>query len=265
MNSFPKFLSKTLILGSLAAAMVLPAACGPSQQQIEKAVGDYIQKNPQALQKPIQDAMKAARPQRPPELPLADRIKQAIKVPVDNAPIKGAENAPVTVVIFSDFQCPFCKRVLPTLEQISKEYDGKVRLAFRHNPLPFHPNAMPAAKASMAAKDQGKFWQMHDALFANQQDLSEAGIMKAAKEAGLDLKKFEVDFKSNKYDTVIKEDMEFARNNGATGTPAFFINGVALKGAQPFPAFKQIIEAMLNPGSAPSANAAAAAPAPKAE
>lgn len=265
MKSFPKTLSKLLLGAALAAALVVPTACGPSQEQLEKAVGDYIQKNPQALQKPIQEAMKASRPQRPPELPLAERIKNAIKVPIDNAPTKGAENAQITMVVFSEFQCPFCKRVLPTVEQILKEYDGKVRLAFRHNPLPFHPNAMPAAKASMAAKDQGKFWEMHDALFANQQDLSEAGIMKAAKEAGLDLKKFEVDFKSTKYDTVIKEDMEFARANGATGTPAFFINGVALKGAQPFPAFKQIIEALLNPGSVPPAPAAAnaAAPAPK--
>ena len=267
MNSFPKSFPKIFILGTLAAALFLPAACGPSPQQLEKAVGEYIQKNPQALQKPIQEAMKAQRPQRQPELPLEERIKKAIKVPVETSALKGPENAPVTVVIFSDFQCPFCKRVLPTLEQIQKDYGDKVKVAFKHNPLPFHPNAMPAAKASMAAKDQGKFWQMHDALFANQQDLSEAGIMKSAKEAGLDLKKFEVDFKSTKYDTVIKEDMEFARANGASGTPAFFINGVALKGAQPFPAFKQVIDALLNPGSvppaAPKAEANAAPPAAK--
>ncbi len=263
MIPYSKKLSGFLVLGSLAAALFLPTACGPSQQALEKAVGDYLQKNPQALQKPLQEALKAQRPARPPELPLAERIKQAIKVPIDKAPVKGAENAPVTIVMFSDFQCPFCKRVEPTVDQIMKEYDGKVKVAFRQNPLPFHPNAMPAAKASLAAKDQGKFWQMHDALFNNQADLSEAGILKAAKEAGLDMKKFEADWKSNKYDTVIQEDLEFARNNGVSGTPAFFINGVSLKGAQPFPAFKQVIDAVLNPGSIPAAPAAAA-PAPAA-
>jgi protein-disulfide isomerase len=251
-NLSPKnWLSLALCLGILA---ILPA-CGPSQGQIEKAVGDYIQKNPQALQKPIQEAMKANRPQRAPELPLAERIKKAVEVPIDKAPVKGAADAKVTIVEFSDFQCPFCKRVNPTIDQIMKEYDGKVKLAFRHNPLPFHKDAMPAAKASMAAKDQGKFWEMHDALFATQTDLSEAGIMKAAKEAGLDLKKFEVDFKSTKNDAVIQEDMEFAKSHGASGTPAFFINGVLVKGAQPFPSFKTVIDGVLDPSSIPAAPA----------
>ncbi|HKX11508.1 MAG TPA: thioredoxin domain-containing protein [bacterium] len=234
---------------------VLPA-CGPSPAQLEKAVGDYIQKNPQALQKPIQDAMKANRPQRAPELPLAERIKKAIQVPIDKAPVKGPANAPITIVEFSEFQCPFCKRVLPTVDQVMKEYDGKVKIAFRHNPLPFHKDAMPAAK------DQGKFWEMHDALFATQQDLSEPAILKAAQSVGLDMKKFEADFKSTKYDAVIQEDMEFAKSNGATGTPAFFINGVMIKGAQPFPSFKVVIDGLLNPASIPAA-APAASPAAK--
>jgi len=261
-KSYSKMLSGLLVLSALAGALFLPA-CGPSQQALEKAVGDYIAKNPQALQKPIMEAMKANRPQRPPEVPLEERIKHPIKVPIDGAPVKGAANAPVTIVIFSDFQCPFCKRVLPTLEQIEKDYSGKVKFAYRFNPLPFHPNAMPAAKAAAAANDQGKFWQMHDALFANQADLSDAGLLKAAKEAGLDMKKFEADYKSDKYDAKIKADIDFAQQNGANGTPAFFINGVALKGAQPYPAFKQIIDAFLNPGSVPAAPTAAnAAPAP---
>ena len=234
------------VVGFLALILLLPlAACGPSQADLEKAVGNYIQKNPQALQKAIQEAMKAQRPQRPPEVPLEERIKNAIKVPINNAPVKGSPNAPVTLVIFSDFQCPFCKRVLPTLGQIEKEYSGKVKMAFRNNPLPFHPNAMPAAKAAMAANEQGKFWQMHDALFANQQDLSEAGILKAAKEAGLDMTKFQKDWKSNKYDAQIQADIDFAKQNGASGTPSFFINGVAVRGAQPFPAFKVVIDKLL--------------------
>jgi len=226
---------------------------------MEKAVGAYLQKNPQALQKPIQEAMKANRPQRAPELPLAERIKRAVQVPIDKSPVKGPADAPITIVEFSDFQCPFCKRVLPTVDQVMKEYDGKVKLAFRQNPLPFHKDATPAAKASLAAHDQNKFWEMHDALFANQQDLSEAGIKKAAQAAGLDMKKFEADFKSTKYDAIIQEDMDFAKNNGASGTPAFFINGVLVKGAQPFPSFKMVIDGILNPSSIPAAPAASPA------
>src|SRR5262249_24985279 len=149
----------------------------------------------------------------------------------------------------------FCKRVTPTLDQLLKDYNGKVRLVFRNNPLPFHPQSMPAAKAAQAAKEQGKFWQMHDALFNNQQDWTqsgEPGIMKIAKDIGLDMKKFEKDWKSDKYDAAIQEDIKFAQANGASGTPSFFINGVALKGAQPITSFQEIINKLLNPNAPPS-------------
>jgi protein-disulfide isomerase len=226
--------------------------CKPSNQQLEKAIGDYMQKNPPALQKVVQDALKAQRPQRPPELPLEEKIKRAIKVDLNNAPTLGPDTAPVTIVEFSDFQCPFCGRVEPTLKQLLKDNSGKLRLAFRNNPLPFHQNAASAAKASMAAKDQGKYWQMHDALFDNQKDLSEDAIRKIAKDVGLNMAKFEKDWKSNKYDESIAKDMDFARSNGASGTPSFFINGVLLTGAQPIQSFQQLIDKLLQPAGAAS-------------
>lgn len=178
-------------------------------------------------------------------MPLEERIKKAIKVDVTGAPTKGPENAPITIVEFSDFQCPFCKRVLPTVNDIMKNNEGKIRLAFRQHPLPFHPNATPAAKASLAANEQGKFWQMHDLLFENQQDLSEETIKKLAKQAGLNMTKFEADWKSNKFDEQIKQDIQFSTTNGATGTPAFFINGVLLSGAQPITAFQTVIDKLM--------------------
>lgn len=234
-SRFSRFAVSILALG------LLPAACGPSSQDLEKAVGDYLQKNP----KVIQDALRAQRPQRPPEPPLEERIKAAIQVPLNNAPTKGSENAPVTIVEFSDFQCPFCSRVVPTLKQIEQEYGDKVRVAFRQNPLPFHKDAMPAAKAALAAHEQGKFWEMHDALFANQKDLSEDNIRKLAKEVGLNMSKFEASWKSDKFNAQIEEDIKFAQQNGASGTPSFFINGVSLKGAQPYPKFKELIDKLL--------------------
>ena len=114
-------------------------------------------------------------------------------------PSKGPKNAPLQVIIFSDFQCPFCSRVEPTLTQMEKEYAGKVRFVWKNYPLPFHNNAEPAAEAAMAAHAQGKFWQMHDKLFENQQALDRAGLEKYAQELGLNMAKFKADLDAPKY------------------------------------------------------------------
>src|SRR5262249_19821929 len=153
----------------------------------------YFDKNPQFLEKKIDEILKKRNvaQAQPPELPLEEQIKNAIPVDLNNAPTMGPANAPITIVEFSDFQCPFCKRAAPTVEALVKEYKGQVRLAFRQHPLPMHNNAMSAAKAGLAANQQGKFWAMHDALFENQQDLSDDGILKTSKKAGLDVAKFQ--------------------------------------------------------------------------
>jgi protein-disulfide isomerase len=232
---------KYLVIFILAAA--LAPACAPSQDQLQEAVGEYLKKNPEVMKKYVQEAVKGKG--RQPPKPLAERIKEAIKVPLNNAPIKGKAEAPITIVEFSDFQCPFCNRVNPTLEKVLKEYNGQVRIAYRNNPLPFHKNAMSAAKASLAAKEQGKFWEMHDLLFEGQRNLTDANIKSMAKKLNLDMAQFEKDWKGTKFDALIAEDMKFARNNGARGTPSFFINGVYVRGAQPFPAFKEVIDKLL--------------------
>jgi len=219
--------------------------CKPSAQDMEKAVGDYLQKNPQVVQKMVQDALKTQRPPRPPEPSLDEKIKNAIQVDAGNAATEGPANAPIQIIEFSDFQCPFCSRVVPTVKQLMKDYPGKIHFAFRNNPLPFHQFAPSAAKAGQAAKDQGKFWEMHDLLFENQKDLSDDGIRKIAQQAGLNMARFEKDWKSNKYDTSIAQDIDFAKNHGASGTPAFFINGVLVSGAQPIDNFKVVIDKLL--------------------
>lgn len=245
---------RNLLLAVLALVSfsLVFGGCTPSDAKLEKAIQDVLEKNPKILQ----EALKKAHPsrQRQPELPLEERIKAAIPVDLNNAPTVGAENALITIVEFSDFQCPFCSRVVPTVKQLLKEYEGKIRIAFRQHPLPFHKNAMPAAKASLAAQAQGKFWQMHDALFEAQKDLSEANILNIAKKIGLNMAKFKSDWKSSKFDAQIQKDMDFAKKSGATGTPAFFINGVALKGARPIDSFKEIIDKLLeSKGAAPEA------------
>jgi protein-disulfide isomerase len=162
-------------------------------------------------------------------------------VPTDG-PSKGPANAKVTIVEFSDFQCPFCSRVVPTVEQIMKTYPNDVRIVFRHNPLPFHPNAMPAAEAAVAAADQGKFWEMHDKLFANQQNLQRPDFEKYAGEIGLDMGKFKSALDSGAGKKKIQEDLAAGQKIGVQGTPNFYIDGRNVQGAQPFEEFKKVID-----------------------
>jgi protein-disulfide isomerase len=163
-------------------------------------------------------------------------------VEVGNAPARGPKNAPVTIIAYSDFECPFCGRVVPTLKQLEEEYKGKIRVAFKHQPLSFHANAKPAAMASMAAHEQGKFWEYHDKLFQNQRALDRASLEKYAQELGLDVGKFKAALDSNKYDAHVTADMTEATRLGVNGTPSFFINGRSVVGAQPVDAFKRIID-----------------------
>jgi protein-disulfide isomerase len=166
------------------------------------------------------------------------------KVPVDpkRDAVKGGENYLVTVVEISDFECPFCSRGANAMTEIEKAYGDKVRLVFKHHPLPFHKNARAAHLASIAATKQGKFWEFHDKAFANQQGLTEENLVAWAKEIGLDMAKFDAVRKDPATDKQIGEDMEMAGGIGIRGTPGFFINGRKIVGAQPVPVFKAVID-----------------------
>lgn len=183
----------------------------------------------------------AARPSRP-NRPDANR---EYEVELGEAPVKGPEDAPVTIVEWSDFQCPFCNRVAPTLAQIEKEYGDKVRIAFKHLPLSIHAQAPQAHAAAEAAHRQGRFWEMHDKIFANQRDLSVATLERHAREIGLDMEQYRRDVASASVKQRIDADMAQASELGVSGTPAFFINGRFLSGAQPYPNFKRMIDAAL--------------------
>ncbi len=160
-------------------------------------------------------------------------------------PSKGPENAPITIVEFSDFQCPFCSKALPNVDEVMKAYEGKVRLVFRHYPLSFHKEAPKAAEASLCAADQNKFWEYHDKLFANQGALKVEDLKKHAADLGLDVARFNECLDSGKKAEIVKKDTEDGEKAGVTGTPAFFINGIALSGAVPASEFKSIIDAEL--------------------
>lgn len=217
------------------------------QGMADKMIDSYMErKGTEVVETALNEIIKKrSEKNRRPEPTLEERMKNRVDVSVKDAPIKGDANAPITIVEFSDFECPFCDRANPTIAKVMKEYKGKVKLAFRHNPLPFHKNAKPAAKAAMAAHRQGKFWEMHDKLFAHQRELTPANFEKFAKELKLDLAKFKKDMADPALDKQIDADAEFARSNQAGGTPSFFIDGVLLVGAQPFEAFQEVIDALL--------------------
>jgi len=168
---------------------------------------------------------------------------------VDDDPSLGNENAPVTIVEFSDYQCPYCSRFrTQTLDQIKEQYidTGKVRFVYRDFPLTsIHPMAQKSAEASECADEQGKFWEYHDAIFANQQSLSIDNLKKWAKDLGLNENKFNTCLDSGKYADEVKKDMNDGANLGVRGTPYFLVGNTVLEGAYPFEAFQQAIDAQL--------------------
>jgi len=213
--------------------------------QIKKA-DELLKKGtplPAVYDKLVADAVANAPAAPAPGAPPAPAAKQDVKI--GDAPVMGPSNAKVTVVAFSDFQCPFCSRAVPTLKQVEDTYKGKIRVAFKNMPLPFHDKAHLAAEAALAANEQGKFWEMHDKLFANQQQLDRPALEKYAEELGLNMSKFRAALDSGKFKDRVDREAKEGNSFGATGTPTFFINGHILVGAQPFDAFKTAIDAEL--------------------
>lgn len=174
---------------------------------------------------------------------LAEPESPSIKVSTDGYPTWGNKSAPVTVVEFSDFQCPFCARAVPTIQRLKKEYGpDKIKIVFHHMPLPNHNRAFPASLAAQCAEDQGKFWEMHDMLFENQQKLEDADLKSYSQKLGLDATKFNECFDKKKHEELVNKSRKEAEGVGIQATPSFVINGTLLQGAQPFEKFKEKID-----------------------
>ena len=161
------------------------------------------------------------------------------------SPATGPDTAPVKIYVFSDFQCPVCKRVVEPVKAVARELGDKVQIIFKQNALEMHPNAFVAAAASMAAYKQGKFWQMHDKLFQNQRNLAEPDLLVYAEELGLDMVKFKADMNSKE----IKEQIDYERNQATAmsmrGTPGFFINGHKIVGWGSYGGFRSVVQRAL--------------------
>jgi protein-disulfide isomerase len=165
---------------------------------------------------------------------------------LSNAPFRGPENAPITIVEFSDFQCPFCRRVQPTLKQLQEKYGDKLRWSFKDLPLiSIHPDAQKAAEAARCAGDQEKFWEFRAAMFDSNQ-INRSVFDSTAEAIGLDKEKFTTCLDSDKHAEAVQSDLREAESLGLNGTPAFLINGVLLSGAQPYEQFEQVIERELD-------------------
>jgi protein-disulfide isomerase len=171
---------------------------------------------------------------------MLDPPRQAVAT--DGSPSKGPANAPIELVEFSDFQCPFCFRATPTVNQVLSTYGDKIHFVYRHYPLPNHPNARPAAEAAACAAEQGKFWPYHDKLFEDPSKLGQNDLKRNAATLGLDTAKFDTCLDSHKQKDAVDADLQAGQEAGVDGTPAFFINGRMISGAQPFEVFKKIID-----------------------
>jgi protein-disulfide isomerase len=214
---------------------------GASLDQVRQPIRKYLlQERTDTVREQFLDTLRAKTPVRVMLEPPRQQVAAA------NGAAKGPANAPIEIIEFSDFQCPFCQRANPTVRQVLQTYGDRVRFVYRHFPLGNHPNARPAAEASQCAAEQGKFWEYHDRLFANQSRLGEADLKQSAAELGLDTTKFNACVDTHKYRAQVEADMKAGEEAGVNGTPAFFVNGRMIGGAQPFDAFKRIIDEELS-------------------
>ncbi len=181
----------------------------------------------------------------PPQNPQPSAPTGPIQVDLSGAYSQGSANAKITLVEYSDFQCPFCSRALPTVKALQQKYGNDLRFVYKHFPLSFHPNAQPAAEASECAGEQGKFFEFHDLLFANQESLSTANYKKWAGDLKLDQAKFDSCVDSSKYKQKVQDDFNEGQRDGVSGTPSFYVNGQQIVGAQPAQAFESIIDQIL--------------------
>jgi len=214
----------------------------PPIAQVKETIVRYIQQQKaQAAAQAYYDKLKAE-PKVEILLPPYRAPRQQVEA---KGPSRGPASAPITIVEFSDFECPYCSRAEETVSEVMRVYGDKIRLVFRDLPLPNHQNAPKAAEAAHCAGEQGKYWEMHAKLFANQRALEVPALKGYAKDLKLDQAKFDKCLDSGATAALVEASKKAGAEAGVNGTPAFFVNGVLISGAQPFEAFKEVIDAEL--------------------
>lgn len=257
MNSYMK---KSLVLVTAIAALI-SLGCSPSASQLKKTMEENpdilhaaIEKDPKGFLEVVNKAARQAQEQAREDQAKAeeDRMEEEFSNPKtpevsEDRAIFGPKSASVTIVEYSDFQCPYCSRGYETIKEVMEAYGDKVRVIYKHLPLDFHDQAMPAAKyyEAIALQDTSKAKKFHDMIFENQQKLGsgkEKFLEETAKKVGANMSKLKKDLDSKEVSSRIESDMAEAKKFGFSGTPGFLVNGVSVRGAYPFPEFKKIID-----------------------
>ena len=220
----------------IAECRVKDPRCGRSRSLAAMVARELHEgKTPAAVRANLERLLKEAPPV----------LDEAVPIPIDGAPVKGSANARITLVEFSDFQCPYCAAAVHHIDEILAKHPADVRLVFKQFPLDIHSQAELAAEAALAAHAQGKFWPMHDKLYANFRDLLPDKIMQWAKEIGLDMARFTADLKSGKYKPVVAKELAQGEQAGVSGTPTLFVDGKHYNGPMETRALEEMLQAEL--------------------
>jgi protein-disulfide isomerase len=239
MERGPLLLAATIVAAAIVVGAVLVQGALDRGTSELARVGSSLAVLETALQE-VSGAPQRAAPAR--SGPSDRERARRLSIRTDGAPIRGPEAAHVTIVAFSDFHCPYCARAKQTLEQVQEVYPDDVAVVFKHLPLRQHKGALEAHAAAEAAHGQGRFWEMHDLLFASPYELEPEQLASHARQLGLDVPRFERDLASDAVRQRVEADLHEAQQLGITGTPTFYVNGRLLAGAQPFEAFQEAID-----------------------
>jgi protein-disulfide isomerase len=243
-----KNLGKRILVLFLMIFSVVSAHGGEitiNEEQLRNIIQQVIKDNPKLIYDTVNQYVREQRTQQQKqqlENSFKNRVKDVIEA---HNPTKGPADAAVTIIEYTDFECPYCAKGAETMKQLTELYPDKIRVVFKNLPLKMHNQALPAAKAALAAQNQGKFWEYHDLLFQNSDELQEETLVKLAKDLQLDMAKFNADRQSETIAQFVAKDMEQAEQHKLTGTPAFIANGVVIRGAKPVDSFVQVIERLL--------------------
>lgn len=229
-------------LGALAVMLMISVWNMRGLNRVERTLGERVSRLEAQLANTAGQAV---------GIPKGPEPNRVYTINVAGAAARGARDAPITIAEFSDFQCPFCAKMPPILEQIEAAYKGKVLIVWKHLPLSIHPNAVGAGLAAEAARKQNRFWEYHDKLFANQARLDSESLKQYAKELQLDMARFQSDLQAPDALRRINADVAEARALDVNLTPSFFINGRSVVGVQPFETFSRIIDEELSKLNAP--------------
>ena len=215
------------------------------EENMKEFVKQVIRENPDLIYEVLNNYLQEKKRQKGQEQFEAGFKNRVTDVAAAHNPTRGLENAPITIVEYTDFQCPYCTRGSRTVNELLETFPEEVKVVFKNLPLKMHDQAMPAAKAAMAAHRQEKFWEYHDLLFENSSNLKEELFEKLAKDLSLDLERFNADRASDEVARQVESDLEQAAKHKITAAPTFVVNGVIVMGARPFEYFEKVIDRLL--------------------